>query len=276
MKSFAVILVAAGQSSRFSTKRTGLGCPLSDKKPFALLKGRAVWLHAAQKFANRPDVKQTILVVPPEDIEEIENRFTADLSFMSVTVVAGGKERYQSVQNALKHLAAGIEFVAVHDAVRPCLTDALIENVFDAAVKYGAAIPASPVVDTLKGATTEEVIKTEDKTELAKLQAEFGLSSSQSDPSATRYAIEKTVDRSKLWEAQTPQTFRRDWLLEAYAKPPKNVTDDSQLVEQLGKKVVIVPSDRMNLKITTRIDLMLAEKILDIQSRKTRPVFDNF
>ncbi|MDD3587000.1 MAG: IspD/TarI family cytidylyltransferase [Thermoguttaceae bacterium] len=273
MKSFAVILVAAGQSSRFHAARGGLERSLTDKKPFALLKGRAVWLHAAQKFAHRADVKQLILVVPPDDIEEVESRFTVDLSFMSMTVTSGGKERYQSVQNALKLLDDDIEYVAVHDAARPCLTDSLIEKVFDAAVKYGAAVPAVPVVDTLKKAVTEQ---TNEKTELTLLQESFGFSSGGSNSPATRCVIEKTMDRNGLWESQTPQVFRRDWLLAAYAKPPKNVTDDSQLVEQLGNKVVVIPSDRLNLKITTRTDLLLAEKILEIQSRKSASPFDNF
>lgn len=273
MKTFAVVLVAAGQSSRFRARRSGLDRSLTDKKPFALLKGRAVWLHAAQKFAHCRDVKQIILVVAPEDLDEVQSRFAADLSFMSIAVVAGGSERFQSVQNALKCLEAKVDFVAIHDAVRPCLTTALIDNVFDTAVKYGAALPAAPVVDTLKKTIAEQATE---KTELARLQESFGFSPSNAGDSSVRSVLQETVDRRDLWEAQTPQVFRRDWILEAYANPTGNITDDAQLVERLGKKVVVVPSDRLNLKITTQNDLLLAEKILEIQTRKSHSVFDNF
>lgn len=273
MNSFAVILVAGGRGSRFRSGPRGLDRDVTDKKPFTLLKGRAVWLHAAQKFANHHSVRQIILVVPPDDQEEIDRRFSADISFMAIETVPGGQVRYQSVENALKHVRDDIDFVAIHDSVRPCVTPEAIDRVFDAAIKFGAALLAAPVVDTLKRTVSEQ---REEKTELDRLQESFGLTPSGTKSKTVRSFVTGTVDRTELWEAQTPQVFRRDWLLDAFRLRKDDVTDDCQLIEQLGKKVVVVPSDRTNIKITTQTDLLLAEKYLEILSRKTKSAFDHF
>src|SRR5271165_6238322 len=109
---FAVILPAAGQSSRFSNK---------EKKPFVNLDGRAVWLRAAESFITRPEVKQCLVVVAPEDMEMFKRRFAANVMFLNIQIIEGGKERFESVANALAKLADDIALVAVHDAVRPCV-----------------------------------------------------------------------------------------------------------------------------------------------------------
>ena len=126
------------------------------------------------------------------------------------------------------------EFVAVHDAVRPCLTEMQITAVFAHAEKTGAALLAVPVADTLKEVDAQKQVKA-------------------------------TVSRQGLWLAQTPQVFRRDWLLEAYAKRGelgKEVTDDCQLVEAAGHAVHVVEGAGTNIKITTKGDIFLAEAIL--------------
>jgi 2-C-methyl-D-erythritol 4-phosphate cytidylyltransferase len=226
MSNFAVILPAAGQSRRFHDK--------AYKKPFAPLGGRAVWLHSAERFLNRPDVKQVIVVIAADDRELFNLKFGANIAILGVTVVEGGQERTDSVQRALEQVKEGIDFVAVHDAARPCLAEAWIDDVFAAAARDGAAILAAPVAETLKrGDEKKRVIE--------------------------------TVDRRNLWIAQTPQVFRRQLLVEAYAKRGKeNVTDDAQLVERLGQPVTIVPSSPLNIKITTRDDLKLAEQVLKV------------
>jgi 2-C-methyl-D-erythritol 4-phosphate cytidylyltransferase len=221
----AVIVPAAGQSTRFGDK---------PKKPFAILDGRAVVIRTLELFINRQDVVQTILAVSPEDVEEVKRKFGANLSFMGVNLVEGGKERYETIANALARVKAEAEFVAVHDAVRPCATEEMIDAVFAQAQKSGAAILASPVRGTLKRVGTANL-------------------------------IENTVSREGLWEAQTPQVFRKDWLLEAYAKrdqAPAPVTDDAQLIELFGQRVTVVESDMSNLKITSPVDLRLAQAIL--------------
>lgn len=219
---FAVILPAAGKSSRFSGK---------EKKPFVNLDGRPVWLRAAESFVTRTEVKQCFVVVSPDDMELFTRRYAANVMFLNIRLVEGGAERFDSVASALARLDDEIAFVAVHDAVRPCVPPPLIDKVFEAAVKHGAALPALPVTDTLKRADDE-------------------------------MKVEATVPRAALWQAQTPQVFRRDWLVEAYAKRAKlgnAVTDDAQLVEALGHPVRIVPGSPYNVKITTGDDLGVAE-----------------
>jgi 2-C-methyl-D-erythritol 4-phosphate cytidylyltransferase len=225
MAHFAVILPAAGQSSRFRDK---------EKKPFANLDGRAVWLRSAELFVSRSDVCQCLIVVSPADQELFRRRYGANLAFMNVQIVNGGAERFESVANALAQVKPEAELVAIHDAVRPCLTEALINAVFARAEQTGAALLAVPVSDTVKQVTPQQ-------------------------------KVESTVSRKGLWLAQTPQVFRRDWLEEAYAnraKLGKDVTDDAQLVEAAGHPVHVVEGAGTNIKITTKGDLHLAEAIL--------------
>lgn len=228
MSTFAVVLPAAGKSTRFRDPNY--------KKPFAPLGGRAVWLHSAERFLNRKDVKQVIVVIDNEDREDFSRMFGANVAIMGVEVCAGGAERSDSVQNALAKVRDDIDFVAVHDAARPCLADKWIDAVFAAAEKSGAAILATPVAATLKRAD--------------------GLA----PPS-----VAETVDRKLLWEAQTPQVFRRELINKAYAtRSGSPVTDDSVLVEKLGATVTLVEGSPMNIKITAKDDLRLAEQILKV------------
>ncbi len=251
MSTFAVILPAAGQSRRFNDR--------AYKKPFAPLGGRAVWLHSAERFMNRPDVKQVIVCVSADDRELFDLKFGANIAILGVQVVAGGEHRTDSVQRALEQVKAEIDFVAVHDAARPCVADPWIDAVFAAAERDGAAILAAPVQATLKrGARSGEQGAGSKERGVGKV-----LGSSLHAPGAVRIAA--TVDREGLWEAQTPQVFRRDLIIEAYAKRGNQpVTDDAQLVERLGKPVTIVPCSSLNIKITTRDDLKLAEQVLKV------------
>src|SRR4029450_11988308 len=108
------------------------------------------WLRAMEPFVNRDDVAQTIVVIAPEDRELFERRFRASVAFMNIRVIDGGAERSDSVARALEVVDPACEFVAVHDAARPCLTAELIDAVFDAAREHGAALPAVQVADTIK------------------------------------------------------------------------------------------------------------------------------
>src|SRR5262249_47013399 len=159
----------AGQSSRFRDKV---------KKVFANVDGRAVWLRACEPFANRDDVAQTILVVAPDDLETFRTKFDAHLGLLGVEVVAGGKERFEWVGKALSKVRPDVEFVAIHDAARPCVSTAMIDEVFACAKKTGAALLAVPISDTVK----------------------------RGDDAGR---VEATVPRKGLWLAQTPQVFRR-------------------------------------------------------------------
>ncbi len=224
MPTFGVILAAAGQSSRFQDANY--------KKPFAPLAGRAVWLHSAEKFLERSDVKQVVIVVAPEDREAFVEKFGANLAFMGVTLAEGGAHRADSVRRGLEKLGPEIDFVAIHDAARPCIATPWIDRVFEAGARTGAAILATPVVGTLKRVGPDDTIT-------------------------------ETVDRTGLWEAQTPQVFSRDLLVRAYAtRQDSQPTDEAQLVESLGQRVTVVPGSPINLKITSREDLRLAEQAL--------------
>src|SRR5258708_32343378 len=111
MAKFAVILPAAGKSSRFKDK---------EKKPFTNLDGRAVWLRSAELFVTRDDVIQCILVVSKDDQEMVRRRYGANMAFMNVQMADGGNERFESIANALALVKSDADFVAIHDAVRPC------------------------------------------------------------------------------------------------------------------------------------------------------------
>lgn len=224
MSNFAVILPAAGKSSRFRDKHY--------KKPFVPLGGKPVWLYSVERFLARADVKQVILVIAAEDRELFQQKFAANVMFLGIDVVDGGAERADSIQNAMAKLKPEIDFVAVHDAARPCIADEWIARVFAAAEKSDAAILGVPVASTLKRV-------------------------------AAGGEIEETVSRANLWEAQTPQVFRKSLLEEAYAKRAGfQATDDAQLVERLGRKVAVVAGSPINMKITTQDDLRFAEQAI--------------
>jgi 2-C-methyl-D-erythritol 4-phosphate cytidylyltransferase len=217
---------AAGRSSRFKDEHY--------KKPFAPLDNRAVWLHSAEKFLNRDDVVQLVLVIASEDREAFDMKFAANVAILGIDVVEGGAERADSIENALARIKPEADFVAVHDAARPCIVDAWLDKVFQAAQKSGAAIFATPVGGTIKRVGKDRL-------------------------------VEQTVSREGLWEAQTPQVFRRQLLLDAYAqRQGQAATDDAQLVEQIGHPVTVVPGSALNLKIATKEDLRLAAQVLKV------------
>jgi len=225
----AVIICAAGASTRFGGKR---------KKPFVDIDGRAVFIRSMELFANRDDVKQILLAIAPEDQEIVTVKWGPNLKFFNVEVCFGGAERFDTVTSALERVKDNIDLIAVHDAVRCCVTEKWIDEVFAAAAKTGAAILACPIVATVKEAKNNLIIK--------------------------------TVDRTNLYEAQTPQVFKTSLLREAYSKlknlDKNKISDDSQLVEALGHKVAIVETDPSNIKITRHSDIAIAEAIL-----KSRP-----
>lgn len=224
MSKFAVILPAAGKSSRFVHQRR--------KKPFAELKGRAVWLRSVDLFVNREDVVQTILCIADDDLDWFKETFRADLAFRNIDIVSGGAERADSVENALATVRADIDFVAVHDAARPLLAEAWITSVFAAAEKHSAVIPAIRTASTVKRVRGNEIVE--------------------------------TVPREELWQAQTPQVFRKDLLMKAFKQRAGfNATDEAQLVERLGQPVHVVEGSPMNFKITTADDFRMAEAVLD-------------
>src|SRR5262249_30988120 len=120
------------------------------KKVYAELDGRAVWLRAVEPFVTRDDVGQMILAIAREDRELFERRYRASVAFMNIKVIEGGSQRSETVARALEVVGPHCDFIAIHDAARPCLNADLIDAVFDAARAHGAALPAIPVADTIK------------------------------------------------------------------------------------------------------------------------------
>lgn len=226
MSHFAVIIAAAGNGTRFQSG--------DQKKTYATLSGQAVWKHSVSRFAGRDDVCQILVVVSPEDKDWFSENHREFLDKCSAVVVAGGSERYQSVENALKQVDAKVPFVAVHDAARPCVSESMLERVFAAARSNGNAVPAVAVSSTLKRST--------DGTK-----------------------VDATVDRSQLYESQTPQVFRTEELIAAYAgvgdaKP----TDEAQLMERMGHVIFLAEGCPLNRKITSQQDMQFAEAALAV------------
>jgi len=234
MSQFAVILPAAGRSSRFGSSK--------QKKVFTELDGRAVWLRAAEPFVTRDDVSQILVVIAPEDRERFEHRFHANLAVLNIKVIEGGKERSDSIARALEAVSPDCDYVAIHDAARPCLLKSQVDEVFAAAREHGAALLAAPVAETIKRVGTD------------------GLTTG-------------TVPRHDLYLAQTPQVFRLDLIRKAYANRASlgaEVTDDTQLVEAIGHPCKVVESSRLNIKITSQADLRLASSILQSAPKPKR------
>jgi 2-C-methyl-D-erythritol 4-phosphate cytidylyltransferase len=208
------------------------------KKPFIDVAGRAAFVRSIDFFANRDDIKQIILAISPDDEEMVKIKWGANLSFSGAKLCFGGTERFETVAKAIEMVRDDIELIAVHDAVRCCLQDDWVDEVIAQAGKTGAAILACPVVATVKKVVDGK--------------------------------ITETVDRTGLYEAQTPQVFDAALLREAYSrlgKMDKNtVSDDATLVEAMGKEVAIVETDHSNIKITRKSDVGIAEAII-----KARP-----
>ena len=223
------IIVAGGSSRRMGFDKT-----------FALLDGRPVIAHSVATFASADCVTDVIIVGREDRLDEIRAATGEPGSGKLRAIIAGGVHRQDSVAEGLKRISATTEFVAVHDAARPLLTPAEVERVYAAAREHGAASLASPVADTLKRADENHLVC-------------------------------GSVDRERLYAMQTPQIFAGQLLLDAYAQVAATklaITDEVSAVEALGRKVVLVPNEEFNFKITYPPDLALAELVL--ASRRQR------
>jgi len=200
--------------------------------------GRAVFFRSVELFSNRDDVKQVLLGIASEDQELVSVKWGPNLKFFNVQIFMGGSERFDTVKKGIELVRDDIGLIAVHDACRCCVTEEIIGSTIAAAAKSDAAIDACPVTATIKQVKNNIIIQ--------------------------------TVDRTGLYEAQTPQIFSSSLLKRAYQNLEKldksKISDDSQLIEALGHKVTIVETDSSNIKITRQSDIAVAEAIL-----KSRP-----
>ena len=206
----------------------------TNRKQFLHLDGVPVLVRTIRKFAAAPAVGEIIVAVRPEDQAAVEEMLAKETAGKPVRVVQGGISRQESVENALKTISPDVELVAVHDAVRPFVDLETIQKVIDEAARTGAAIVGIVPVDTVK------------QVHLHKIRA--------------------TIPRERLILTQTPQVFRRDILIEAFARARADQftgTDESSLVERLDQvEVSVIPGSDRNIKITRPHDLKLAELFL--------------
>jgi 2-C-methyl-D-erythritol 4-phosphate cytidylyltransferase len=207
------------------------------------------WSIAAFRAAS--GVRSIVVACPPGHLHELGGD--------ELSLVEGGATRAQSVSNALA--AVGTELVAIHDAARPLLTSELVEGVVATLVgdpEAAGAIAAAPIIDTVKHVGEEE---------LAEASAAAGKrpAFATHDVVNAGRMIEGTLDRERLWAAQTPQAFRTEALrraLDAYPTDAPTATDEAMLIEAAGGRVLIHPGSPENLKVTTPLDLRVAELLL--------------
>lgn len=221
-----VIIVAAGRGARIG------GTP----KQFRELAGVPVLLRALRPFTSHPAVACTVVALPEADASA-PPEWLAPLVGERLRVVAGGRERGDSVRSAMAALPAHCATVLVHDGARPLVSRETIDAVIAAAARGVGAVAAVPLGDTLK-------------------EVEEGASS---------LVVERTIPRQRLWRAQTPQGFPRALLeraLQAAAADAVQGTDDAELVERIGGRVEIVPDQPSNLKLTTPADFALADALV--------------
>lgn len=199
-------------------------------KVFEPLLGKPLIAHTVSVFEECPEVREIVLVLSSDNLEQ-GRRLAAWEGWKKLKQVCpGGPRRQDSVKAGLQHISP-CQWIMVHDGARPCVTQELAQQGLEQAQETGAAIPAIAVNDTIKKVYPEG-------------------------------AVLETLQREDLWAVQTPQVFRYNLLWEAYQGDLDGVSDDASLVERLGHQVKTFPGSSENIKITTQVDLHLAEVIL--------------
>jgi len=216
------IILAAGQGRRLKAARP---------KPLVRIGAKPAIIYSLSVLNKHPQIDEIVVVLNAGNYQQTIKAIKS-CSFKKIkSFILGGRRRQDSVYCGLKVVSANTNWVLIHDSARPFIDHESITKVILAAKKTGAAILGVPVKATIKSIKSQGV-------------------------------VERTIDRTNLWEIQTPQVFKKELILRAYkAYSKKNVTDDAALVEKLGKKVKIVLGSYKNIKITTPEDLSLAEVI---------------
>jgi 2-C-methyl-D-erythritol 4-phosphate cytidylyltransferase len=227
MSQVTALIVGAGEG-----RRLGGDVP----KAYIAIGGRPMVLRTLDRFFSAQTIEQLILVVAARDLTRCEAMLRADaaLSRRSWTLQSGGASRQQSVKNGLAKVDPNTDIVVIHDGARPFVTPRLIDRCVEAARNQGAVVVGVPVRDTIKVVAGDRRVQT-------------------------------TPARSSLWEIQTPQVFRREWIIEAHERAAQQAfeaTDDAMLVERTGKSVFVLDGETTNIKITTSEDVWLAEALL--------------
>lgn len=221
------LIVAAGKSERMG--------PRVDKA-FLSLGTKPVLTYSLEAFEKCPDIDSVVLVVRKDRVNAAGAMARMFGCSKVIRIVAGGASRQVSVRNGLSVMGEDVRLVAVHDGARPCITPECISATVQSAKRYGSGVAACKITDTVKF-------------------VERG------------FNVSRTLDRSRLWAVQTPQTFKIELLREAYdnvSRKKLDVTDDAGALESVGGTVRLVPSTLPNIKITTPDDLALAAVLLKL------------
>lgn len=215
----SVIIVAGG-----SGKRMGSEIP----KQFLLLQGKPILMHTISRFYNWNNDIEIIVVLPANQIQYWKDLCRQQEFLLQHKVVSGGDTRFESVQNGLNHMNK-TGFVAIHDGVRPFVSNSTISNCFKIAKLKNNAIPVIPINESIREISNSK---------------------------------NKAVPRSSYRIVQTPQVFEKSLIIEAYQQDNNvNLTDDASVVEALNVKINLVVGNHENIKITNPIDLYFAEAI---------------
>lgn len=227
-----VVIMAAGSGSRMGASRP---------KQFLEIGGRMILQRTMEIFLEAcPDI--SVVTVLPEDFISFWREHCLEQNFICPQIIVpGGITRFHSVRNALSRIPDGA-IVAVHDGVRPLVSSALVGSMFSMAETIPALVPVIPCIDTLK------VLK--------------------NDGGELRTVEGAVADRSVLYAAQTPQVFHSEILKQAYSLPyDTSFTDDASVVQAYGKSLSYTMGERLNIKITTQEDLLLADAVLALKNR---------
>ncbi len=215
----------------------GLGKRMGGRvnKPYIEVLGRPLLAYTLDIFQKHTSVAEIVLIARQDEVDFCRQEIVKRYGFTKVReVVAGGEERQDSVFLGLAHVDEKSKWIAVHDGVRPLLTERTLDCALEAVRERGAAVVGVPVKDTIKEVNGDLLIR-------------------------------GTPDRSRLWQVQTPQIFLRNVLVQAYSKAAElgwRGTDDASLVERLGIDVYMVRGDYDNIKVTTPEDLVFFEEIV--------------
>jgi 2-C-methyl-D-erythritol 4-phosphate cytidylyltransferase len=222
-----VLLVAAGSSRRLAAKK---------RKPFIKLANKFILDYSLEVFLKSKQINEIIIAVNELDLNIVKKICLKYKSKKAIKIIGGGKERADSVFNALLAADKTSNYVLVHDAARPFVTLQIVSKVVASAKRYKAAVAAVKVTSTVKSSNKDNFVTA-------------------------------TINRSNLWEIQTPQVFEKSLLFKAYKarSSRKEYTDDASLVEAIGKKVKIVATEKTNIKITTSEDILLAKSIIKMR-----------
>jgi len=219
------VIVAAGKGKRMGTDIS---------KQFLPLCGKEILTHTVEVFEKADRIRDIVLVTGTDSLQDVQDMVWEYGWQKVISVVAGGKERQDSVWNGLQAVSEDTEIVLIHDGVRPFVTEEILDLSIETAVEMGGCAAGVPAKDTIKVCNSENI------------------------------AVD-TPDRSTLWQIQTPQTFRKELIVKAYeqAKAEGFVgTDDASLAENSGYSVKVIMGSYRNIKITTKEDLLIGEAFL--------------